>query len=78
MLMSGSELNHPSLLMFPTIAKKCGDTEYYVSNLMEKSNETACGILKTSTKSMKRNFDLLVLPYPYAEGHHIVMLKLPS
>jgi len=75
--MLGREVNTPAQLMFPNIAEKCGDTEEYVSNLVEKiqkAHEVARGTLKTSSKRMKRNYDLRVLQRPYAEGDVVYLL----
>ena len=67
-LMLGREVNTPAQLMFPGVQERNKDPVTYVTELVEtmkRAHETARKNLKTSSKRMKRAYDLRVLLRPY-------------
>jgi len=75
--MLGREVNVPAQLMFPNVQDKCVDTEEYVCQLtenMKKAHQIARETLKTSSKKMKRNYDLKILLRPYKEGDVVYLM----
>ena len=57
--------------MFPSVQERNRDPDTYVIERLEtmkRDHETARKNLKTSTKRMKRTYDLHVLLRPYKEG----------
>ena len=81
MLMLGRKVNTPAQLMFPNVKEKNKDYGEYVSSLMktmENAHECARSTLKTSLKTMKRNYDLRMLLWPYAEGDSVYLLVTAS
>ncbi|XP_013381256.1 uncharacterized protein LOC106152279 [Lingula anatina] len=70
MLMLGREVNTPAQLMFPIITSTAQDYGEYVSKFIlktQQAHQIARDRLKTTTKRMKRDYDLKILLRPYAE-----------
>ncbi len=76
-LMLGREVNTPAQLMFPHKTKEFDDLDKYVCEFVEnvqQAHERARTSLKTSTKRMKRNYDLRILERDYAVGDAVYLL----
>ena len=70
-LMLGREINIPAHVMFPFPSKQPLDYDQYVSQLVsdiQKAHENARNILKTTTKRMKRDYDLRTHEKSYNVG----------
>ena len=80
-LMLGREVNMPAHLMFPPAGEKCTNVGNYVDQLttkLQQAHETARTKLKTSTKRMKRNYDLRLLERNYEVGDVVHILDEAS
>ena len=81
-LMLGREVNIPAHVMFPDVAVKHSENvNEFVSNMvtnMEKAHSTARASLKTSTRRMKRNYDLRILKRTYEKGDVVYILDTAS
>jgi transposase InsO family protein len=80
-LMLGREVNTPAYLMFPQVMDWADDPEAYVAELIGKiqvAHDVARSTLKTSTKRMKRSYDLRILERPYKEGDVVYLLDTAS
>ena len=76
-LMLGREINIPAHLMFPLAAVEPVNVNEYVGTLMrniEKAHTAARNNLKTSTKRMKRDYDIRILSRNYQEGDVIYLM----
>ena len=76
-LMLGREINIPASLMFPHTQKEYDDVDEFVADLVQRTqqaHEIARTTLKTSTKRMKRNYDLRVSERSYKVGDAIYLL----
>ena len=81
MLMLGREVNIPAQLMFPNTITHYEEVDEYVKDLsetMQKAHSEARKTLKTSTKRMKRDYDLRVLLRPYDRGDIVYLLDTAS
>ena len=77
MLMLGREVNMPAHLMFPLPSGKKADPEDYAGQLVEKlkmAHETARKNMKSSSKRMKRNYDLRLLERSFQVGDKVYLL----
>ena len=76
--MLGREVNTPAHLMFPQSAGKYVErTEDYVADLrqnMQNAHETARKTMKTTSRAMKRNYDLRLLERSYKLGDAVYLL----
>lgn len=76
-LMLGREVNTPAQLMFPIALEKTEDVGDYASKLvvgMQKAHESARKTLQTTSKNMKRYYDLRVLQRQYEVGDVVYIL----
>jgi len=77
MLMLGREVNIPAQLMFPNVQTSYPEYGEFVKDLTEglkKSHESARKKLKTTTRRMKRDYDLRILLRPYEQGDVVYLL----
>jgi len=75
--MLGREINIPAHLMFPLQGSEPLDTDTYAHKLhtaLTEAHEVARGKLKTSTKRMKRDYDLRLLERSYDVGDPVYIL----
>jgi transposase InsO family protein len=76
-LMLGREVNTPSHLMFPQVTERTQDPDDQLARLtskIEEAHTTARRLMKTSSRRMKRDYDLKVLTRPYKEGDVVYIL----
>ena len=80
-LMLGREVNMPAHLMFPLAGEKSQNPGNYVGKLtanLQKAHEVARSNLKTTTKRMKREYDLRILERNYEVGDVVHILDTAS
>jgi hypothetical protein len=76
-LMLGREVNIPAQMMFPHKMGKVRDPEDYSQELsvsLQEAHKLARDRLKSSSKRMKRNYDLRVLERNYEVGDRVYLL----
>jgi predicted aspartyl protease len=76
-LMLGREVNTPADLMFPHQINQQSNRQNYVTKLtavMQETHEVARSVMKTTSKRMKRNYDLRVLERNYQVGDVVYLL----
>ena len=76
-LMLGREVNTPADLMFPQQKRESLEPDDHVSKLvsqLHKSHETARARLQTTSKRMKRDYDLRLLERSYEVGDAVYIL----
>jgi transposase InsO family protein len=76
-LMLGFEVNTPAHIMFPQVTDRTQDLDDFVcgktANIQE-AHETARRVMKTTSRRMKRDYDLRILERPYKEGDTVYLL----
>jgi hypothetical protein len=76
-LMLGRDVTTPAHLMFPHPTGPAMEPDAYYAELTSKmldAHQIARSKLKTSTRSMKRNYDLRILDRPYKVGDFVYLL----
>ena len=76
-LMLGREINLPAHLMFPFPSKNSPSLDQFVTELIEDvqiAHETARDTLKTTTRRMKRDYDLKIREKSYNVGEVVYVL----
>ena len=80
-VMLGREVNHPADLMFGTTHVEKLSVDGYVTSMedaIKMAHEIARGILKTSQKRMKRDYDLKLHEHSYQIGDCVYILNTTS
>ena len=77
MLMLGREVNTPTDLMFPLQKSKPGTPDSHVQDLVSRisrAHEVARSVMKTTSKRMKRNYDIRLLERSFQVGDAVYLL----
>jgi transposase InsO family protein len=76
-MMLGREVNSPAYLMFPQVGRQHLDPDSYVAehtSTLGDAHQKARAMLKTTSRRMKRNYDLRILERPYKQGDLVYIL----
>jgi transposase InsO family protein len=76
-MMLGCEVNSPAYLMFPQVSGPPLDPDSHVAKLtstLGDAHRKARAMLKTTSRRMKRNYDLRILERPYKTGDLVYIL----